>query len=710
MEAMDAIRRPMKRRDHDDKVSGRTRYTDDIQSEAYLVGKLVRSGVARGRILGIGVPELPEGYHIVDHRDVSGINEVHIVLDDTPVFARDTVEFVGDPILMVVGPDEATVSRIAAAVRVDIEPLPAELDPLSATTHFFQYKIEKGDIDAAFHEADRVLEETFTTGQQEHVHLETNAMIGEYHNGKITVRGSMQCPYYVFRAVKKALGVGEDGLNVVQEATGGAFGGKEDYPSILGCQVAVAAAKVKKSVKVVFSRQEDIAYTPKRHPSVSRYRVAVKNGRVTAMDIDVTYDAGAYTTLSAVVLQRGSICANGVYDVPNLRVMSRAAKTNSVPNGAFRGFGGPQTFFSVEMMMEHVAKALGEEPLDFKLRHASKMGDETSTRGLYHFHVPTPEIAEKLEALSDYRAKRRAYEKQTGRYRRGIGLAFAFHGCAFTGNGERDLIKAVARVRGNADGTVDVFTANTEMGQGLTTSFPKLVAARLGIPVEKVRLEAPDTDRVPDSGPTVASRSIMIVGLILRRAADKLKDAWKPGETVTIEEHYQHPEYMIPFSLDDFTGDAYPDYSWSGNAVEVEVDTLTGEARTIGCWGVYDVGVPIDEAVCHGQMQGGMLQGLGYASMEQIAYNDRGVIRNDHLSDYIIPTSMDAPPMVSDFVINPAEFGPMGAKGAGELPHVGVAPAYVLAMEQALAAPLYKAPFSMEDALKTLEGGDASWA
>ena len=316
--------------------------------------------------------------------------------------------------------------------------------------------------------------------------------------------------------------------------------------------------------------------------------------------------------------------------------------------------------------MEHVAKALGEEPLDFKLRHAVKQGDSTSTEGLYHFHVPTPEIAARLEALSGYREKREAYAHQAaGRYRRGIGLSLVFHGCAFTGNGERDLIKAVARIRGNADGTVDVFTANTEMGQGLETTFPKLVAARLGIPVERVNLIGPDTDLVPDSGPTVASRSMMIVGLILRRAADKLREQWKPGETVTVEEHYQHPDYMIPFSLEHFKGDAYPDYSWSGNVVEVEVDALTGEAKTIGCWGVYDVGLPIDEAVCHGQMQGGMLQGLGYASMEQIGYNERGIIRNDKLSDYIIPTAMDAPPLVSDFVLNPAEFGPIGREGRG---------------------------------------------
>jgi CO/xanthine dehydrogenase Mo-binding subunit len=709
MEAMEAIKRPMKRRDHDEKVSGRVRYTDDIQSPEFLTGRILRSSIAHGRIKAVRVPELPEGYFVVDHRDVGGANEVHIVLDDTPVFAAETVEFVGDPILMVVGPDERTVDRILKEIQVEYEELPAELDPLKATTHFFQYKIEKGDVAKAFAEADRVLEETLTTGHQEHVHLETNAMIAEWApDGKVTVRGSMQCPYYVLRAVRKVLGCQECELNIVQEPTGGAFGGKEDYPSLLASQVAVAAVKAKRAVKVVFNRQEDIAYTPKRHPAVCKYKVAVKGGRVTAMDIDVTYDAGAYTTLSAVVLQRGSICANGIYDIPNLHVESRAAKTNSVPNGAFRGFGGPQTFFAVEVLMEHVAKALGEEPLDFKLRHAAKQGDETSTQGIFHFHVPTPEIAARLEALSGYREKRAAYAKQpAGRYRRGIGFSLVFHGCAFTGNGERDLIKAVARIRGNADGTVDVFTANTEMGQGLETTFPKLVAARLDIPVERVRLIGPETDLVPDSGPTVASRSIMIVGLILRRAADRLKQQWKPGETLTVEEHYQHPDYMIPFSLDTFKGDAYPDYSWSGNVVEVEVDTLTGEARTVACWGVYDVGVPIDEAVCHGQMQGGMLQGLGYASMEQINYNERGVIRNDKLSDYIIPTSMDAPPLISDFVLNPSVFGPMGAKGAGELPHVGVAPAYVLAMEQAVGVPLYKAPYTTEDALKALEGGEA---
>ena len=299
------------------------------------------------------------------------------------------------------------------------------------------------------------------------------------------------------------------------------------------------------------------------------------------MDIDVTYDAGAYTTLSAVVLQRGSICANGVYDVPNLRVQSRAAKDQLGAQRRVPGLRRP-----ADLLRHRNDDGARRESPGARSRwtlscamppgRATRLPPRASTTST----CPRRRSRPGWEALSGYRAKREAYARQApGRYRRGIGISLVFHGCAFTGNGERDLIKAVARIRGNADGTVDVYTANTEMGQGLNTSFPKLVAARLGIPVERVNLIDPDTDLVPDSGPTVASRSMMIVGLILRRAADKLKEQWKPGETVTIEEHYQHPDYMIPFSLDDFKGDAYPDYSWSGNAVEVEVDTLTGEAR-----------------------------------------------------------------------------------------------------------------------------------
>ncbi|MDF2930046.1 MAG: Xanthine dehydrogenase [Anaerospora sp.] len=430
------------------------------------------------------------------------------------------------------------------------------------------------------------------------------------HNGRMTVRGSLQCPYYVHGAVAKALGYAGKDVQIIQDVTGGGFGGKEAFPSILACQVAVAAKKANKPVKVVFDRREDMEFTSKRHPSISTYKVAVKNGEITGMDIDVMFNSGAYTTLSPVVLQRGLICANGVYRVDNLRVTGRAAKTNTVPCGAYRGFGAPQTFFAVEMIMDHIAKALGMESLELKEKYMVKQGDATSTSGKYHFHVPLPEMVARMDELTGYRNKRKQYQQQTGRYRKGIGLSMFFHGCGFTGSGERDLIKAVARIRKNADDTVEVLASNTDIGQGLKTTFCKIVADTLGIPYEQVYIENPDTDRVPDSGPTVASRSLMTVGGLLQKAAQRLKKDWKPGEEQVIEEHFVEPDFVIPFSLEKFQGDAYPTYSWSVNVIEVEVDTLTAFAKVVGAWGIFDVGVPVDLNIIQGQMQGGFLQGI----------------------------------------------------------------------------------------------------
>ena len=548
--------------------------------------------------------------------------------------------------------------------------------------------------------------ETFQTGYQEQAYLETQGMIAYPHDGRMTVRGSMQCPYYVHGAVAKALGYAGKDVQVIQDVTGGGFGGKEAYPSILACQVAVAAKKANKPVKVVFERREDMEFTSKRHPSISTYKVAVKNGEITGMDIDVTYNSGAYTTLTPVVLQRGLISSSGVYRIDNLRVTGRAVKTNTVPCGAFRGFGAPQTFFAVEMMMGHVARKLGIEALELKERYMVKQGDATSTSGKYHFHVPLPEMVDRMDELTGYRSKRKQYQQQTGRYRKGIGLSMFFHGCGFTGSGERDLIKAVARIRKNTDETVEILTSNTDMGQGLKTTFCKIVADTLGIPYEQVYIDNPDTDLVPDSGPTAASRSLMVVGGLLQKAARRLKDDWRPGEEQLIEERFVEPDFIIPFSLDKFKGDAYPTYSWAVNVIEVEVDTLTAAAKVVGAWGIFDVGVPIDMNIIQGQMQGGFLQGIGYASMEQMDYNEKGMIRNNSFSDYIIPTAVDIPNLVTEIMNNPYTDGPYGAKGAGELPTVGAAPAYVEAMENALGANFTKIPITAEDAMRVLQEGN----
>ena len=703
---MEPISKSVVRKDHEPKMSGRSLYVGDYGNEGVLTGKFLRAKAARARILSVKVPELPPGYFYIDRRDVPGVNKVHIVMDDTPVFAEDITEYIGEPIAMVAGPDPKKVDELLAAIQVDWEELEPVLDIRKSDTVFFDYEYGKGNLEEAFAQADKVYEEEFSTGYQDQTYLETQAMMAEpEENGRMFVHGSLQCAYYVHTALMQALGCGPDEVHVLQDVTGGGFGGKEDFPSILGCQVAVAARKAGAPVRCVFDRREDLEFTPKRHPSLCTYRAAVKDGCVTALDIEVLFNAGAYTTLSAVVLQRGVICASGVYNIPNLHVHGKAMKTNTVPSGAYRGFGAPQTFFAVEMLMDHIAKDLGEDSLDFKERHLVKQGDSTSTSGVYHFPVPLPAMIDEVDAACDFRRKHREYAlPQSGRFRRGIGMSMYFHGAGFTGSGERDIIKAVCRLLKRADGTVEILAANGEIGQGLRTTFPKIVANELGLPLDKVFYEHPDTARVPDSGPTVASRSLMIVGELLRRCAVRLKEEWRDGEEQVVEEHFREPDFMIPFYLDKFQGDAYPTYAWGVNAIEVEVDTYTGLTRILGAYGSFDVGTPMDEGIVLGQMEGGFLQGIGYASMESMSYDSRGRIRSNSFSDYLIPTAADVPNLKCMLHVEKYPDGPYGAKGAGELPLVGAPGAYVEAMEQALGGRvrLHHAPFTPEDAMKVI--------
>ena len=700
---MENISRSVKKKDHEPKVSGRALYVGDYDKGECLIGKLLHSERAHARILNVKLPELPEGCMVVDKSDVTGDNNVNIVKDDTPVFARETVEYIGEPILMVVAPDERTANDILNGIQVEYEDLPPVLDIRDFDTVFFDYEYGKGDVDKAFADADKIYEEEFETGYQEQAYLETQGMIAEPGADKMTVHGSMQCPYYVHGAVMRALGYSASQVQIKQDVTGGGFGGKEAFPSILACQTAVAAKKAGRPVRVIFERREDMEFTSKRHPSLCKYKAAVKDGVVTAMDIDVLFNGGAYTTLSAVVLQRGIICANGVYNIPNLHVRGRAVKTNSSPCGAYRGFGAPQTFFAVEMLMDHIADDLGKEPLVFKERHLVKQGDATSTGGVYHFPVPLPAMIEEVNDASGYRKKREMYTKpQTGRYRRGIGISMHFHGAGFTGSGERDVIKAVTKLHKYPDGKVEILASNSDIGQGIKTTFSKIVANELNLPLDKVIIENPDTDRVPDSGPTVASRSLMTVGELLRRAAIKLRSEWRDGEEQVVEEHFKEPDFVIPFYLDKFQGDAYPTYAWGVNAIELEVDTLTGIAKILGAYASFDVGTPIDYNIVMGQMEGGLLQGIGYSSMEIMKTDSKGRIRNNSLSDYIIPTALDVPNLVCMLHVEEYPDGPYGAKGAGELPLVGVPAAYTSALEQALGRKVNHIPFTQEDTLKAL--------
>ncbi|MBO4903228.1 MAG: xanthine dehydrogenase family protein [Lachnospiraceae bacterium] len=709
---MEKISESVVKKDHAPKMAGESIYVADYNTakdgSRILTGKVLHAKIARAKVLGVDLPEMPDGYLYVDAKDIPGDNNVNIVLDDMPVFCRDTVEYIGEAIGMVVGPDEKEVDRILSAIEVRYEELPPVLDLRTAKEAFFTYEYGHGDMEKAFAEADHVYEEEFETGYQEQTYLETQGMMAEPEaDGSMYVHGSMQCIYYVHGAVKRVLNCEQDGVHIFQDVTGGGFGGKEAFPSILATQVAVAAKKANAPVRCVFDRREDMEYTSKRHPSICRYRAAVKDGKVTAMDCDVVFNAGAYSTLSAVVLQRGLIAAPGVYNIPNIHVTGRALKTNTSPCGAYRGFGAPQTFFAIERIMDHIAQDLSIEPLAFREAHLVKEGDSTSTCGRYHFPVPLQDMINEIDKVSDFRKKRIEYNKpQTGRYRRGIGISLNFHGAGFTGSGERDIIKAVTRLRKYADGSVEILASNGEIGQGVRTTFCKIVANELNLPLSKVRYEHPDTARVPDSGPTVASRSLMTVGELLRRASIQLREIWEDGIEQEVEERYRQPDFLIPFDLDKFEGDAYPTYAWAVNAVELEVDTYTGIAQVLGAYGNFDVGTPMDYNIVMGQMEGGFLQGIGYSSIEKMDYDNKGRIRNNSFSDYLIPTTKDVPNMQCMLHVVKYPDGPYGAKGAGELPLVGVPGAYVSALEQALGGckkhSLNHAPFTAEDTLLEL--------
>lgn len=701
------ISTPVVRKDHHEKASGLAEYISDKDFEDCYYGKMVRSTVAHGKIIDIKLPELPAGYEVVKVSDIPGQLGLKVITSEQPIFANEEVKYLSESVLMICGPDKVEVERLAKEVQVVYEELPAVLSIDESVENAVAYSYKKGeDIENVFTNSPLVVEETFETGYQEQAYLETQGATGVWHDGIITVYASMQCPYYVRDALMQAMDLDADHVQVIQTTTGGGFGGKEDYPSLIACQVAVAAKKTGHPVKMILNRRDDMATTPKRHPAKMIYKAALdENHNLIGVKADIKLDAGAYPGLTSVVLQRSLIVATGVYNIPNLDIKGAAALTNMVSNGAYRGFGAPQSIFAIETLMNHIANKIGEDPLDFKLRHMVKQGDSSSTNGKYHQHVPLPEMVEKAVELSDYRNKFQEYSKpQTGRHRRGIGMSLFLHGAGFTGSAEKDFIKARLKLVKYEDDTVEILASNADIGQGLKTTFAKVCAKELELPLDKIKIVNPDTFRVPNSGPTVASRSLMITGKLIEKAAKRLKEQWDSGKYQEIIEDYKHPDFMIPWDLDKFQGDPYPTYSYGINVVEVESDTVTGNTKLLDVVGVYDVGKCIDDIIMEGQAQGGMLQGIGYGSIEKME-NVGGVIKQSSFTDYMIPTAMDTVPFKIAFIDNPYDGGPSGAKGAGELTLVGGAPAYEAAVEQAIGREMYVIPVTPERMMKAFMEG-----
>lgn len=676
--------------DNEEKITGKAVYIDDIRPEGLLYARTLRSPVANGLIKRREYPILPEGYYIVDSDDINGNNYIQIIFDDWPVFAEDKVEHIGEPILLVVGEDKTVIEGIMDEIEIEIEALEPVLD---YSQSIVDYAFDKGNGDSLFETADQIIRHTYDTGYQEQLYIEPQGVIGLFEHERITVMGSIQCPYYVKNALINTLGCGSDDVRVVQTTTGGAFGGKEEFPSLIACQVAVAVQKIKKPIKLVYSRGEDIAFTTKRHPSTIEMEAALDSDRrITSIRAHVSLNGGAYIGLSGVVLQRAMLAATGAYTIDNLKITGDVYKTNTVPNGAFRGFGAPQMMFAVEMFMHHIAKKLHLDPLVFRRFYLAKQGDLTSTSGTFRDPIIMEAMIERAIALSDFREKYKQYNRST--VHKGIGMSWFLHGCGFTGSGEQEHIKAVVRLMKDAEDVVTILVASVDMGQGIKTTFRKLVASLLEMPMDKVLFNNPDTDLVPDSGPTVASRTMMVVGGLLARAAKQLKENWKKGEEQHVEERYKQPDY-VEWDQDTLQGDAYPAYSWGVTVVEVEVEPVTKEVTLIGTWSVFDVGKAIDEKVVLGQADGGLLQGISYGYLE-VMNDNNGLVHQRTVTDYVIPTASDTVQMVTELMDNPYPLGPYGAKGAGELFLIGGAPAVAMAIENAVGKRVSRIPATPE--------------
>jgi CO/xanthine dehydrogenase Mo-binding subunit len=735
---------PVPRKEGVDKLVGRAVYVDDITREGIWHGATVRSTIPRGIIRSITFDPRIEWseFTVVTAADVPGKNHIQLIVADQPCLAESRVNHCDEPILLLAHPDKHKLLDAVSAVRIEYDPLPAVLSieesekqdaiVLGEDNIIKSFLLEKGEVDSVWATAAHVVEGEYRTGAQEHLYIENNGIIAEWSTEDgITVWGSLQCPYYVHKTLRSVFDLPDEKVRVIQTETGGAFGGKEDYPSTLASHAGLLAMKSGHAVKMVYDRMEDLAATTKRHPSRVRHRTAVdSDGKLLAMDIDLATDGGAYSTLSATVLSRATLHSCGPYVCPNIRVRSRAWATNMIPYGAFRGFGAPQAIFAMERHMDEIAATIRMDPVELRRRNFLHDGERNLTDQLMREPVILDQLLDRALTESDFYAKRERYarENRTNPVKRGMGLATFYHGSGFTGSGELYL-NSLAGIDVAPDHQVRVLVSNTEFGQGTNTILTQIAAESLGIDFGDVSMAPADTAYIPNSGPTVASRTSMVVGRLVERAGLQLLTMLREHaglvEEASREEffaaceryraahgevkslcHYEAPPGIF---WDDKTyhGEAYPAYAWAVYVAQVAVDTVTYSAEVEDFWAVQEVGRVLHPVLAKGQIEGGVAQGVGYALYEKVVWQN-GHMANNQMTNYIMPTAEDVPPIHVIFEEIPFRYGGYGAKGIGELPHDGPAPAILNAIRDATGVAFNAIPLLPEDLFATLNLGQPS--
>jgi len=728
---MEVVGKSKLRKDAIDKVTGKAKFIDDYKRGDVLYISTLRSPEPHIRILSIDTKKalsIDGVVRIITYKDIPGKNKIPLVFDDYPFLAEKLAKFKGQSIALVVAKTKEVADKAVKKIQLKYKKLPAVFDPLESIKKkslkifgkdniFRTYKIRKGDIKEGFKKADVIIERTYRTNYQVHAYLEPQGMLAEMGiDGTVNIFGSMQCPFYVLDAVSAVLGIPQSKVRVVQATTGGAFGGKEDVPSIVAGHAALASYLTGRPVKLIYSREEDFESMSKRHPGWTKIKIgAKKNGKITAIKIKYILDSGAYVTLSPIVLWRGTVHAAGPYAIDNVWVDSFAVATNKVPCGAFRGFGQPQANFASESIIDELADILNINPLKIREINFIKKGKATMTGHKIRDSFGLDQVVRNVVKMSKFEKKWSHPEKKKGDIRKGIGIATTIYGVGLGAEG-KFLEKAGAHVQIFKDGSVLIAVGNTEMGQGAFTVLTQIASETLGAPYEVVNIVEPDTTRVPDSGPTVASRTTVMSGNAIIDGCKIIRDridevvrsvlkAKKEQKVVAkggyyfikgnpkrkikyfdvIDECYKRRIHMssqgyykvkgTSFSRITGLGEPYFTYTTSCFVAEVEVDMKTGIVKILNFYSGHDIGKAVNPQQAEAQIQGGAVQGIGYAIYENLVVTEGSIITNN-FTGYIIPTVRDVPDEIKAIIVEDRyKDGPYGAKGLGEPPLIGGAPA-----------------------------------
>ena len=735
-----------------EKVLGNPVYTADLIPKGTVYAKLFHSSIPHGTVRRIeleAAKAYPGVLGVLTSKDIPGANASSAVLPDRQLFSDPIVRSTADILGAVVAETFPAAADAATKVRVEYERLPAIFDPVEALRSDAvkihpngniarQMKIRKGNVDEGFAKSDLILEKTYRTQFQDATPLEPEVGLAIPEDGGVRVIGSMQSPHHTQAAVAKVLGVPQEKVRVIQAVTGGAFGPKSDETPFDVCSTAaLAAVKYRRPVFCGLDREDSMVMHTKRHPFVISHKTGVtSDGMLVADESRIIGDTGAYASLGVFVIVRATFHTVGAYEVPSVKADSYLVYTDNTYTGSLRGFGGPQAIFAIESQMEELARRLGIDPLEFRLRNMLVPGKKNATSAVMDASCGLPQCVEKVVASSGYREKAARYRNQTGSIRRGLGIALLMHGNSLGPEGND---YGAVHINVLSDGSISVGSGLTEYGTGAISGMMQVASSVLGVPLSRFRLERPDTSKHRESGPTVASRVVVIGGNAAKQAAEKLRSRVIPlaAELLKVEQKdvaiadgaafdRRHPSATIqwdaivaeayrrgvslkedgffmapaaPWDQEVGQGTPYVQYTWGALIAEVEVDVELGYYKVVGVHAAYDVGKAVNPQGVLGQIYGGTVQGLGYAMMEELLHKDGSVV-NPNLGDYYIPTSMDIPPEFKAFIVEvPGPLGPFGAKIIAEPPIVLPAPAVRNAVLNATGVSVDDLPVTSEKVL-----------